>query len=747
MATIVIVLVFPLHVLKVNYLSPPVDSEPVASFVGGDKCESCHEEIYGKWRNSHHDKAMDVADEDNVLGDFTDAVFEYDGVTTRFYRKGKKFFVHTEGPDGEMDDFEITYVFGVYPLQQYLVPFPGGRLQCLTIAWDVEKKEWFRLPPYEITGPNDWLHWTKAGQNWNGMCAECHSTHLRKGYDHNNRTYQTGWTEIDVSCEACHGPGSLHIEWADKPPMARTPSEDYELVIQTSRLNSREQVELCARCHSRRILLGDYNHGGNDLMDNVVPALLREELYYPDGQILDEVYVYGSFVQSTMYRNRVRCSDCHDMHSLRRLKEGNDLCLQCHRADTYDTKDHHFHQKTYKGQPSEGASCVKCHMPGRYYMGIDYRVDHSMRVPRPDLSVELDVPNSCNTSECHGDRTYQWAAQHFAQWYGISRKPHYGTVLAAARKGVPEVHADLLKVAEDRMNPVLVRATALFLLGSYPGEESAAVLERALSDDEALIRHTAVRYMNPTEPRNRIRLMAPLLRDPVKAVRLEAARSLAVIPPGQLNAKQRDLFQSALLEYQRALEYSADFPASSFNLGNLYTDLGNPDLAEQHFNSAIELDDQFHPAKMNLAMLYTRIGKNNEAEVLIREVLRAQPELYEAAYSLGLLLAEEKRFEEAAEYLEKAAKGLPQRARIHYNLGLLLQHLGRHAEAEEALLTSIRIEPGNMDYLYALAVHYLRRGKLLAAKRIAEQMVAKNPSSRLGLQLLDVISRQLKSKN
>jgi tetratricopeptide (TPR) repeat protein len=755
-ATLVIIFSIPAYMLKEKYIRRPPASPPAATFVGGKKCMDCHKAEYDRWQNSHHDRAMDVANDESVLGDFNNAVVEFHGVTSRFYRKDKKFFVHTQGRDGKMGEFEITHTFGWYPLQQYLVPFPGGRLQCLPITWDVKAKKWYHLYPDMPIDPKDWLYWTNAGQNWNGMCAECHSTNLKKNYDLKNDAYQTSWSEIDVSCEACHGPGSLHVQWAELPDMARPQTANYELVVKAKGMDSREQVELCAPCHSRRAILGDYTHAEPDLLDSMLPSLLTPELYFADGQILEEVYVYGSFTQSKMYRRDVRCSDCHDVHSIKKVKEGNALCLQCHRAGVYDTKSHHFHKKKgEEGQPIKsaagkvlfdvgtGAECVQCHMPERPYMVIDDRADHSFRIPRPDLSINLGTPNACN--RCHLDKTNQWSDEYITKWYGPGRRSHYGTIIAEGQKRSAHAQKGLAELASDPLYPVIVRSTALSLMSAYPGEETNQTYELALMADDALIRRTAVDHLNAVDPKQQVELLTSMLYDPVKAVRMEAARRMTEIADPPLNSSQRKVFQTVLDEYQDSMAYSADFAFGRYNLGNLYAALKQFDKAVENYRAAIKIDNLFYPAQVNLAMLYNQQNKKDQAEQLLREVVTTHPEMYEIHYSLGLLLAEKKQYEESAEHLAIASKGMPNRARIHYNLGLLLQHLKSDDDAETALLAALEIEPDNLEYLYALADFYLKREKLQKARSIAQEMVARHPTQRIGHDILKLVEKNLRS--
>ena len=378
-------------------------------------------------------------------------------------------------------------------------------------------------------------------------------------------------------------------------------------------------------------------------------------------------------------------------------------------------------------------------------MGNDYRPDHSFRLPRPDLSIQLDIPNACN--RCHIDKSVPWSNEYITKWYGPGRRAHYGTIIDAGRKGLPDTYKELIRLAGDPLYPVIVRATALSLLGAYPPSLTAAAYELALMDPEALIRRTAVDNLKVPDLKRQTALLTSALYDPVKAVRTEAARRMTEIETPQLDARQKKIFQNALAEYQKSMEYSADFAFGRYNLGNLFANLKQPDKAAENYRAAVRIDNQFYPAKVNLAMLYNQMGRKDKAEVLLREVVAAHSELHEIQYSLGLLLAEQKQFEEAVRYLEKAAAGLPERPRVHYNLGLLLQHLKRDAEAEAALLTASGIDPDNLDYLYALADYYLKRQKFSQARHIAEQMMVKHPKNSIGRDILNFINQQTSGNN
>jgi tetratricopeptide (TPR) repeat protein len=744
-ATLVIVLSVSLHV-ALRTARRPGAPPPEAQYVGSEKCRACHDEAFEKWKGSHHALAMQAARDGTVLGDFGDAAFEHRGKRWRFYRRGEKFLVSAEGPDGQLREYEIAYTFGVEPLQQYLVPFPGGRLQALSAAWDTRAKRWFSVyPGRDDIPPGDWLHWTRPGQNWNTMCADCHSTAVRKRYDPGTDSFQTTWSEIAVGCEGCHGPGSLHVAWAQQPAMGRPPVENVALVTRTAGLSNRELVNLCAPCHARRAQFVDQGIPGGELLDRYLPVTLSPGTFHADGQIREEDFEYHAFLQSRMYASGVGCSDCHDVHSGKLHEQGNALCNRCHRADTYDAPAHHFHKREWNGKPSAGALCVSCHMPGQNFMVVHFRRDHSMRVPRPDVSQAVASPDACSASGCHSDKQARWISARYDAWWGKTHEPHYGTILAAGRTGDPAAEADLVRLSQDQLLPEISRATALELLGAYGSEASVAALEKALADPDPMIRRTAASRVRPADPARFVRILSPLLEDPVRAVRAEAAARLAEVPSSLVGESQRESWRVALREYVEAQLYTSDMPSGPFNLGNLYANQGRTSDAEAQYRRAIALDGKAYMAKANLALLIARVGRLDEAEQLLREAQATQPRDATIAFNLGLLLAERGKRGDAEEALRAALAADPGMAPAAYNLAVMVGDRSPRKAVELARKAASRA-PGETRYGWTLAFFQSRAGDLDGAVATLERLLWTDPAYGDAYLLLgEVYERQQRS--
>ena len=729
------------------------DEPKKAEFVERSICIECHDEQYKEWTGSHHDLAMDAATEQTVIGDFNNSKFTHYGVTSTFYKKDGKFFIRTDGPDGKLNDYEITYVFGVDPLQQYMIEFPDGRIQLPDIGWDDHPKEdggqrWVHLHPDEKITPSHIFHWTRRFLNWNYMCAECHSTNLQKNYDFDTNTFNTTWTMINVGCQGCHGPGSNHVEWAreyDKTGAQKAANGSMGLEVDLKADDSHMQIEACARCHSRRNgLRKDYAYG-KPFMDYFVPQVLTDPLYYPDGQILDEVYVYGSFIQSKKYQQGVRCTECHNPHTARLHEYGNGLCNRCHgtapsqqyetvKLNDYDTTAHHFHE-----QGTPGGQCVECHMPETKYMVVDPRRDHKFQIPRPDLSVKLGIPNSC--SRCHSDKPAQWAADIIDGWYPLTKdkrdkEVHSAEIFAAGQAGEPEAEKGLLQIISKHESPAIIRATALNILSRYTGEKDAIdITALSLGDDDSLVRYEAVRgisalipkAMSPEEQEKKYSLLVPLLKDPVRAVRSETARALTEVPAGLFNGEHLTDFEKALDESRERQESIAERPEAHLNLGLMYQNMGQNDLAEASYKDAVRLVPDFMPARFNLANLYNAAGRNKEAEQQFIQIIALEPENGEAYYSLGLLLSEMNRLDEAVDTLARAVELLPENPRVRYNYALALRHLGKNDDALSEMHNAYKLDPSDPGIVQALAIFYMQEKKWEQALAYAEKLVALAP--------------------
>ena len=745
------------------------DKEPSVfspTYIGKEQCAKCHVKEAQAWSHSDHAQAMQETTQMSVLGKFNDQRFTKDGITSSFYKKDGKFYVRTDGPDGKLQDFELAYTFGYFPLQQYLVPFPNGRLQSLVLAWDSRARDqggqrWFHLYPNEKIPHTDPLHWTGPNQTWNFMCADCHSTNLRPNYDLAKNSYATTWSEVNVSCEQCHGPGSQHVAWArtwknsvsnraggsngltvDLRPADGSWSQmkpDEVTMHWKGKPLTRTVLETCAPCHSRRRSITSHYQPGDHFLDAYVPNLLEEGVYFADGQILEEDYEYGSFLQSKMYREGVTCSDCHDPHTGKLSPAGlNQTCGKCHLLAKFGAPEHHHHKAD-----SPGAFCVNCHMPTRTYMVVDVRRDHSFRVPRPDWSVNYGTPNAC--TQCHTNKSAKWAADIVAKWFAPNpqREPGFVATIDAGRRGTLTAEQQLAALITDLAQPGIARATALSLLPQYVTSITFPAIQAGLSDADALVRREAIHALEPLPPRDKVELAGPLLGDPIRSVRIEAARLLAGTPTELLKGDVNASLERATAELIASEMAAAERPESHINLALLYTQMGRTAEAESELQTALRLDPRSVPAMVNLADLYRMQSRDDQSQRWLEKAIAVAPDAAEPIHALGLLKARQKKYPEALGLLARAAALLPANVRYSYVYAVALNSSGQTNKAITILEQAHKRRPANRDVLVALVTIERDRGGAQAAIQYARELAALSPGDPQAQQLLtDLLKRR-----
>ena len=682
------------------------------AYVGSATCATCHQTEWDKWQQSHHFHAMAAASAETILADFDDQVVEFTDGPSRFFKDNDIFFVETLNGEGELARFPIAYTLGFEPLQQYLIQMPDGRLQALSIAWDSRSAEkggqrWFHLYPDEAISPDDPLHWTGSFQNANSRCIACHTTGYDKAYDPISDTYQSRWEEGMVGCEACHGPGSDHLAWTETQEdlagvgFARQLANHWQAQLgerpfpEDVDLGMSEQIQVCVACHSRRNELQTQDPAAS-FHDNYQLSPLREGLYHADGQILDEVYVAGSFLQSRMFQSHVSCGNCHDAHSMDLLVEGNGLCLQCHEAGLFQSTDHLLH-----AADSLGGQCVSCHMPATTYMGVDPRRDHSLRIPDPLASLETGSPDVC--SGCHIEEDAQWAAVILTERNGQTTPQYAHTLpIAAARQGDRAAAPELLALATDASQPGMIRSIALIESANFPSQQHMRAVLQARSSSDPIVRASAAAALGFLDAVARFSYLAPLLTDPAKAVRMTVARQVNAMPLAQLSAADRDHFVALMAEYEQSLLYNADMPEAMSELGLHYAARGDLQAAATALGKARELSPGYLPALLNLADIYRALGRDNDAEPLLEDAIQRYPESADAQHALGLLYVRSGRTDQSLPHFRTAVELNPDNPRFALVHGLALSETDLPGEAIQVLTAARQRFPEHVGIRNAL---------------------------------------------
>ena len=714
--------------------APVIPKAAPANMVDEQQCQGCHSAQVKDWQGSHHQLAMQQADPQTVLANFDNVQFKSEGERTRFYRQNNEFWVNTPGADGKPADFKVAYTFGIAPLQQYLIDVGDGKLQALGIAWDTEKNGWFHLYPGQGVNFKNPLHWSKPSQNANFMCVECHTTGYKRNFDAATNSFNSQWNSLGVGCQACHGPASNHLQAvAGKSDL---PHAGFDVDLNSK--DATAEIETCARCHARRAPLGDGFTVGKRLMDDYLPSVLTRELYALDGKIKDEVFEHGSFAQSKMFDKGVRCSNCHNPHSEQLKAPGNGVCLQCHnsagkaatgaiedkglQAKNYDSIEHHRHTE---GQP--GSQCVDCHMPGKLYMGNDFRHDHSFSIPNPVRAKTLGTPDACLT--CHQGKAGDKVTEQFKLWtaHNEPQAARYDESLWLIRGGKPGAAQVLYEQLRRSNLPAIQRATLLAELANYPSESALKLASKDLANPAPQVRESAVRAVSAFLPAaERIALLSPLLTDSVRAVRIIAARNLQGAARNGLG-KAQGAWEKAIGEYEVVQLSLAERAESNLNLAMLYQASGRSAEVEPMLRSALLRDADFYPALVTLAQWLEARGRAGEAKVLLGDAIKANPQAALLQHSQGLALIRAGQPKQAMTALQQAVKLEPDNSQYRYVLAVALHQSGRVDQACAQMEELLKRQPAFRDARLALIQFYLDSGQEPRAQVVLQAWKQINP--------------------
>ncbi len=685
------------------------------NYVGDSACISCHKPEFDQWSLSDHFRAMQVANDTTVLGDFNNRTYSADGITSRFFKKDGKFFINTQGADGKYQDFEIRYTFGYFPLQQYLVAFDRGRMQVTRQSWDSRDKKWFHQYAGQKIPPGDWLHWTGNAQNWNTMCAECHSTNLKKNYNFETDSYQTTYSLLTLGCESCHGPAGQHIDYINSRDYKKGRKHPGSYMNLAKYSSQQMEIQTCFPCHSRKSNISPDLKHTNEILDDYIPEIPTTEFYHADGQVDDEDYTYASFLQSVMYHQGVKCSNCHNPHSGKLIIAGNGVCNQCHVKKNYDSPEHTFH-----AIGTDGALCKNCHMPSKSYMGNDLRHDHIFRAPRPDLSEKYGTPNACN--DCHKDKPASWAAEAVVRWYGPERKYHFAEDLVPGSKMDLPAQAHLLKLLRDTATPSIIQATAVHYLAGIDNDASLQEMLAQLGNKDAQVRYRALTGLSGFPSSRWIGVVTPLLQDKVRAVRIAAANLIVGrIEPERLSGFG-DSFTSAQQELSSYIMYQVDFASGNIMAADYFLKLRQYDRAEQFYLRGLKKDSAMNYARLNLSTLYNIMGRNADALKVLQEALKTDPKNDRIYFNLALLFNETGDQHEVEKNLQKAIALRSRNPRVYYNYGVLMQQQQKLSAAEAQYRKALALAPADADINYALCILFLQQNQPSNAMPFAQTL-------------------------
>ncbi len=640
-------------------------------------CAECHAEIVAEWENSHHalaNRLVDFPRDSAAFQQRQNLSLGERNVSTSI--RGQSL-VFKENGKNSIEVAAPVGVIGYDPLIQYLIPTGNGKLQTYTLSYEPTTKEWFYVFEDDVRLPGEWGHWSGQGMNWNANCGYCHMTDYHKNLDQDPSrpiAYESQWLYQGISCAQCHNGLEEHVKSPDAPEVVS--------------LNAQSKVQIehsCATCHARRQeLTVEAFRPGDSFHDHYgLSAVDQGDLYHPDGQVNNENFVYTSMQLNKMGHAGISCMDCHNPHTaaLSLPADNNALCMKCHTtgdngATLIDPIKHSRHQPG-----SEGARCIECHMPDNTFMARDDRRDHIFSIPDPQLSAEIGSPDTCTA--CHTDQNMKWAGEWVETWWPdhATKRVHVrerARAIQSFRDGSASDYKELLRLAQ-KEEILLWKASLTGMLTPWSQwKEVETYLRQMLAHTDPHIRSAAVRALARHPQRQA--LLAPLLQDEFRVVRIQAAQLIGPAP------EYRE-------EYETFHRFSSDRPNNALMLADYFS--ADPEQQKQWIRRSISLEPTNDVIYGDGAVLLARGADVDGAKALLLEGIAMAPQSASLRYSLALIEAEQQNYSAAINWMQQSVRLDPQQPRAWYNLSILLRRQGDLKGARAAAEKAYELSPND----------------------------------------------------
>ncbi len=713
-------------------------------YAGSVSCRECHERFYQLWSTSRHGLAMQPytaafakarlapQQDDVVIGGL------------RYRADLAKGVVSESGPKG-MNQYKIEHALGGKNVYYFLTPFPGGRLQTLPIAYDVQSRQWFDTAASGVrhfpgTERGQQVSWRDPGYTFNTGCYNCHMSQLSTNYDLKTDVYKTTWAEPGINCETCHGPSAEHNRVFRETPKGQKPADIK--IISVKKFSPEQHNAACAGCHAKMSPVTATYPPGDRFYDHYDIVTLEDPDFYPDGRDLGENYTYTSWLMSPCGKaGKLNCITCHTSSGRYRFKaeeKANDACMPCHENKVKDPIAHTHHKA---GSPA--SKCISCHMPVTSFARMN-RTDHSMLPPTPSATIAYKSPNACNL--CHTDKDAAWADKYVREWhtrdYQAPVLKRAALIDEARKRDWKHLPAMLDYIAGKDRDEIF--AVSLIRMVPTSGDvRIAPVLLVVMKDPSPLVRAAGADALQHVPTREAVQALVTATGDEYRLVRVRAAASLAAFPNLPLNETDKKGVEAANKEYFISLIARPDQWSSHYNLGNYYLNRNDPKQAISSYDTALKLEPRAILAMVNESMAYARMGENKKADESLKKALKVAPDNPAANFNMGLLKAEQNDTKGAEQYLRKALKADPRMAQAAYDLCVITSK-DRINEAVTWCRKAAELRPQEPKYAYTLAFYLNQKGDRDEAVKTLKALTEKYPGYRDAGMLLEEISKEEK---